>query len=119
MAMKFATALSVLLLCFSSEAGAESRFSKAFKWSTAALIAGSSLDVASSYGYQELNRALATNGRFTARGTGIKFGAVAGIIVTEVLVMRRIPESRGTFTAMNYGIAGLYAGTAVRNWRVR
>lgn len=111
--------LVLAVLFVSQSAFAECRFTKVFKWSAAALVAGSAVDIASSYGQPELNRYLASNGRLTSRGVGIKLGVVAGILVAETLIVRRMPEARTPFTGLNFAATGMYTGVAVRNWRNR
>ena len=55
-----------------------------WKLSVAPVFASQALDVASSYGMQELNPVLAgSDGRFGAKGAGIKLAATGGLLGIE------------------------------------
>jgi hypothetical protein len=83
-----------------------------WKLSSVVLLLGNSLDSASSYGHREANPLLATSGRFGARGVVIKSVAVGGII----LLLRK---QKKVGTAVNFAAGGVFAGVAVRNWRMK
>lgn len=98
----------------------ESKWKKAWKWSAAALMAGNALDVASSYGYGESNALLRSgNGRLNMRGTGIKFGVMAGALAGQYYLMKKHPELEKPIAITNFTLSAGFTGLAVRNWRVR
>ncbi len=90
-----------------------------WKWSAAALVAGASADVASSYGRVELNPLLrGPDGRFGARGVVLRSGIVTGAILTSWAVLRRCPRSKAP-VVMNFAVGAGLGGVSVRNWRTR
>ena len=98
----------------------ESKWKKVWKWSAAALVAGSAMDVASSYGYQEANPLLqGSGGHLNARGTGIKFGILAGSLLGQHYLLKNKPELEKPLAITNFAIGATYGTIAVRNWRVR
>jgi hypothetical protein len=85
-----------------------------------ALIAGSSLDMSSSWGRSEANPLLrAGDGRFGAKGVSIKLAMAGAMIGPQYFVMKRAPGLQRVFTVANFLQAGLYTGVAVRNYGVR
>lgn len=84
-----------------------------WKWSAAALLAGNSLDSASSLGRLELNPLLAQHGQFTVRSAVIKTA-----VVSTVLVLQRRHRSRA-FVITNLAGAAVLSGAAIHNWRQR
>lgn len=87
--------------------------------SVAAMIAGTSMDAASSWGKREGNSLLASsNGNFGARGLSLKAGMAAAILTPQILFRNR-RELRGKFALANFVEAGMYGGIAVHNLRVR
>lgn len=107
---------AVFLLALSLRA--ETRAQRIWKWSAAAMIAGASADVISSYGHQEANPLYRSpNGQFGARGLILRGGIVAGGLVVGSLVMRKHPYAYGP-AVVNFG-AGYGLGVlAIRNHRV-
>ncbi|HYZ85005.1 MAG TPA: hypothetical protein VE621_11410 [Bryobacteraceae bacterium] len=93
----------------------ESRTSKLWKWSVAALIAGSAADVATSWGRMEANPALrGPGGRFSTRGLLIKTSLVGGVLAAQTMFVRNGQGSRAAaFT--NFALAGALAGVAAYN----
>ena len=98
----------------------ESKWKKAWKWSAAALMAGNTMDVASSYGYQETNGVLRSgNGQLNQRGTAIKFGVMAGALVGQYYLLKQNPEMEKPLAITNFAVGAAFSGIAVRNWKVR
>jgi hypothetical protein len=84
-----------------------------------ALIAATSVDMASSWGRNEANPMLRSgDGRFGAKGASIKLAMAGAMIAPQFLVMRRAPASQRLFTIANFLQAGLYTGVAIRNYGV-
>lgn len=91
-----------------------------WKWSAAALIAGSSMDAASSWGYAESNTMLRSgNGRLAGRGTAIKFGVMGAALLGQHYLVKKNPELEKPLAITNFAVGAAYSGVAVRNWRVR
>jgi len=87
--------------------------------SVVALVGGSALDSASSWGHREANPLLrGPDGRFGARGVGIKSGVVVGLAVVQYVIIRRSGRGAKVFAALNFGLGATYMGVAVRNWRM-
>ncbi|MFN9431772.1 MAG: hypothetical protein ACK6DX_16710, partial [Acidobacteriota bacterium] len=55
------------------------------------------------------------DGKFGARGGGIKMGALGGMLLSQHLLMEKDPGSARMLTWGNYGMAGVKAGVAIRN----
>lgn len=91
--------------------------SKWWKWSVAAVAAGSATDAWSSLGRPEANRILASGpgGHFTARAIGIKAAVAGGSVAAQWLILRKRPETARAAAITNFGMAGLFTGAAVRN----
>jgi hypothetical protein len=91
-----------------------------WKISLAPVIASQTLDVASSFGRRELNPLLAgPDGRFGARGAGIKLGAVAGILGVEYLIVRHHPGAARVLSHINFSVSIATSGFAVHNFATR
>ena len=127
-----AAVLAGLLLAFNPSIHAEprtelletprkqSKWTKIWKWSAAALVAGSTMDVASSYGFQEANGMLRSgNGQLAGRGTAIKFGVLGGALAAQWYLVKKNPELEKPLAITNFAVGAAYTGVAVRNWRVR
>jgi hypothetical protein len=107
-----------LLLLLSISASAESRWRRAYKWSTAALIASSTADVASSWNKPERNALLRSGpqGSFGPHGVGIKVGVLAGALIGQHFLVKAHPATSRPLSLANFGIAGFTAGVATMNW---
>ena len=106
-----------LALLLVSIASAESRAKKFWKWSITALVAGATMDVATSYGELEGNPLLrGKDGRLGARGAGIKFGIMGGALLGEALLVRKHPEAALALGVANFGLGEVLGGLAVKNW---
>jgi hypothetical protein len=82
------------------------------------LVAGTSLDVASSWGKYEANPLLrSSDGRFGAKGLSLKL-AITGAILVPQYMMRNNPTVRKLFTFTNFAQAGMYTGIAARNFTI-
>lgn len=92
---------------------------KAHLADTAIHLGATSLDAASSWGRVELNPVLrSSDGRFGARGLGIKLGIFAGVELVKWRLSKRYPRERWV-RALSLGPAAAFGGVAVRNWSVR
>jgi hypothetical protein len=92
------------------------RPSKLWRWSVAALAAGSAADSWSSYGHTELNPLLrGPQGRFSARAIGIKAAIAGGSVATQWLILRKRPETARAAALTNFAMAGIFTGVAARN----
>jgi hypothetical protein len=110
--------LPVVLFCVAAHA--ESHLHKIFRATQAALLAGQSLDCASSWGKYELNPMLrSADGRFGGRGLSFKLGIAAGSLLAERLIVRRYPKAETFLIPLNLAGSGLFVGQAVHNWRVK
>ena len=95
------------------------RPSKLWRFSVAALAAGSAADAWSSYGRTEVNPLLRSpSGTFSARALGIKAAIAGGGVAAQWIVLRKRPESARVAAITNFGMAGLFTGVAARNWRI-
>ena len=89
--------------------------------SLASLTAANVVDIQSSWGKPELNRALASsNGSFGARGALLKSGFHGGLMGLEALLMHRHPSQtlRRFLTVVNFGATAVVAGAAAHNYRI-
>jgi hypothetical protein len=86
--------------------------------SIVAMLAGTSLDAASSWHKMEGNTLLASsNGLFGARGVGIKAGIAAGVLLPQI-VLRKHKDLRIAFAIGNLAEAGMFTGAAIHNFRM-
>ena len=87
-------------------------------WSIAALLAGNTLDSASSYGKYETNPLLGQH-TFNSTSIAIKFGMVGALVAGEKIYLHKHPEhaTLRTIEIVNFTSAALLTGVAVRNWR--
>jgi hypothetical protein len=91
-----------------------------WKKSLIPLVASQGLDVASSWGMRELNPVLAdSRGAFGAKAASIKFGATAGLIGIEYLLVKKYPRSARVLAKLNWSGAALTTGFAVHNFAVK
>lgn len=91
-----------------------------WKISLAPVIASQTLDVASSYGMRELNPMLAgADGRFGARGAGIKLGATAGLLGIEWLIVKHHPRAARVLSKINFSVSIVTTGLAAHNFAIR
>ena len=91
-----------------------------WKLSLAPVFASQALDVASSYGMRERNPILAgSDGRFGAKGAGIKLGATAGLAGAEYLIVRKYPRSARILSKVNWSVSIVTTGFAVHNFAIR
>lgn len=83
--------------------------------SVGALVSGTSLDAATSWGHREANGLLASsNGNFGAKGLALKLGSTSGIVIPQIFLRHRAKLVK-TFAITNTAMAGMYAGVAVHN----
>lgn len=94
----------------------DARPSKLWRWSVAALAAGSAADAWSSYGRPEANPLLRnSSGRFSVQAIGIKAAVAGGVVAAQWLMLRKRPESARAAAITNFGMAGVFTGVALRN----
>jgi hypothetical protein len=94
----------------------ESKASKIYKWSVAALLAGSVADAGSSWGRLEANPALRNeNGRFSSRGLVIKSSLVAGVLTAQTFLLRKDPNAMRAAAWTNFVLGGALGGVAAYN----
>ena len=89
--------------------------------SVASLVGANALDIHSSWGKRELNGLLAgPDGTFGTRGVAIKSGIMAGLLTAEGLVLRNRPSGKlyKIFSAANFAVSSVIAGTAIRNYGI-
>lgn len=97
--------------------GGRSKASKLWKWSVAALLAGTAADAASSWGKLEANPALrGAGGRFSAKGLLIKSSLVGGVLTGQML-FRKNHQSWNASAWTNFALAGALGGVAMYNTR--
>lgn len=88
-----------------------------FRTSEVVVAVAKTVDITSSFGRYETNPVLG-RGRFGTE-QAIKSTAIFAVVpVVEELVVRRHPKSRGTFTALNFTVSGVYGVTAWHNVHV-
>jgi hypothetical protein len=96
---------------------------KVWKVSMAALAAANVLDARSSVGHYESNPLLSNGqGRFSAgRGIAVKSAASGGMLLVQVLLLKRKPEQRLEKPAaiVNFAAAAAVGVTAYRNTKIR
>jgi hypothetical protein len=108
------TRLWLLILCVVSTVTAESRWRKAWRWSTVALVSAATADISSSIGQYEANPlARQANGRFSVgRGVILKAGVCTGLILLG-------KKDKRVSTIANFTAGGVWTGAAIRNWRLQ
>lgn len=57
-------------------------------------------------------------GRFSAKGVGIKAAIAGGSVASQWLILRKRPESARAAAITNFGMAGVFGGVAIRNYRI-
>jgi hypothetical protein len=107
--------------CFGQEEAArEGR--KRWLWSAVALVAASALDAHSSQGRMETNPLLrGSNGTFSSRRAFMVKGAAnGGILLLQAILIKKMPDRNlyKSFALTNSIMAGVTAGTALRNYQV-
>lgn len=117
--ISLALCVSLLAGTLAGADGATDRKGRGKRWwaSVGAMIAASALDAHSSWGRQELNPILAgQNGQFGGRAVAIKAGLVAGVAAAQFFLLRNNPEAEKYVSVGNFGMAGVLAGVAMRNY---
>jgi hypothetical protein len=85
-----------------------------------ALTAANAIDIGSSWGGREQTPFLrSSDGRFGARGTGIKLGMLAGMISTEVWLVRKNPNADIAASSVNLAMAAIMSRIAANNIRIK
>jgi hypothetical protein len=104
------------LLLIAGSLHGENRF---WKWTAAAMVAGSAADAMSSYGQLEANPALrGADGRFGAKAIGLKLGVAGGTLLVERIILRKDPRAGVAIGVANLASAGTFGALAARNWRM-
>jgi hypothetical protein len=106
------------LLLLATSAHAEGGPHKLYRWSIAALIAGSTADAASTWGQNEINPVLGS-GRFGMGQVAVKGGIVAGALLIQGFMLKRQPQTEHIFDVGNFAMGAAFGAVAVRNWRSR
>ncbi len=89
---------------------------RGWKVSAAAVLAASAFDCQSSWGRLELNPLLrGSDGRFGAKGAGIKLGITAGSLFLEYALARKLPKAEKVGVVTNGLMAGVLTSVAVYN----
>ena len=60
-----------------------------------------------------------SDGRFGAKGAGIKLGATAGLVGIEYLIVRKYPRSARIFSKVNWSVSIVTTGFAAHNFAIR
>jgi len=109
--------IALLILAPRGDAG-EPKWRKLYKASIPAVVAGSTADIATSWGRGELNPLLrGAQGTFGARGLALKSALVGGSTLAGWIIARhRHPE---VAAVANFGMAATFGITAWRNTRVQ
>lgn len=93
---------------------------KLWKWSVAALAAGSAVDAMSSWGHREANPLLrGPDGRFSARGIGLKAAIAGSAVAAQWALQRKNPGAAKGMAFANFGMAGTFTGAAVYNQSIK
>ena len=96
-------------------ANAQERPKRNWNISVAFLVGAQAMDAVSSRGLVELNPVLG-RGQFGTRQVAVKSGIASAMILTELLFVRRHPETRRSWTWVNYGTGIALSSFAVSNW---
>lgn len=113
--------LAFALFSLATPSPASDRWSKAYRWSLAALAGSQAADVATSWGGHESNPILrGPNGRFGGRAIGLKIGIMGGTVALQQLLRRKRPGKFEQSMALgNLAGAGLTGWQAGRNIQIR
>lgn len=88
---------------------------KVWAASIAALLGGTTMDAASSWGKSETNPLLrSANGTFGMRGLMIK-GGLAGAVIAPEILMRNNEEAKKKFAIVNFIAAGVFSAVVFHN----
>jgi hypothetical protein len=91
---------------------------KVWAASIAALLGGTTMDAASSWGKSETNPILrSANGTFGMRGLLIK-GGLAGAVLAPEILMRNNEEAKKKFAVVNFIAAGVFSAVVFHNLSV-
>jgi hypothetical protein len=104
-----------------SEIKSQSRWRKVlYRSSVIALTTANAIDIQSSWGGRELTPMLrSSDGRFGARGAGIKLGMLAGMLTTEYFVVRKHPKAELPFSSVNLAMAAMMSRIAANNYAIK
>ena len=87
--------------------------------SVGVLVAGTTMDLASSYGAPEANPLMrSADGRLGAKGAAFNAGFLASAIAVRVFGKQLPRKWRRVATAINFSVGGCRAAVAARNWRL-
>jgi hypothetical protein len=91
-----------------------------YRSSIVALTVANAVDIQSSWGGRELNPMLrSADGRFGARGAGIKVGMLAGMVTTEYFLVRKHPQAELAAGTVNLAMAAMMSRIAANNYAIR
>ncbi len=114
-----------LLICTCLVSGEE--LNRPAKWrkvlyrsSIVALSAANLIDIGSSWGGREMTPFLrSSDGRFGTRGASVKLGMLAGLVTTELWLVRKHPNAEIAATAANFGMAAMMSRIAANNIQIK
>lgn len=91
-----------------------------WKASVASLAISTTADAATSFGGRERNPLLAgsSGSVSTPKLVGAKSLSTGALVLIESRYLRAHPKARKAFTILNFGLAGVLGGVAIRNSRV-
>ena len=112
---------AAVLMVFATFLPAASAADKPSRWravwhaSQAMLVAGSTADVASSWGKYETNPLLRTGSRFSVSSAAIKLGILSAGLTAQYYVAHKHPDRIPYFASANMALAGVLGIVAVHN----
>ena len=90
------------------------------KTSVVALSVANAIDIGSSWGGRETTPFLrSADGRFGARGTGIKLGMLIGIVTTEAILVRKHRNADVYATTLNLSLAAAMTKISMNNIAIK
>jgi len=107
--------IAITLLCAAQIACGQDRWYKA---SVVTAFVAQGTDIASTLGKDEANPILG-RGPFGGRQVGIKLGIFSFGMTAQYVAVRKQPQHKRIATIVNFALAGVTMGVAVRNWRIR
>jgi hypothetical protein len=115
---KLAGAAAVWSLLAMPGVAEETRRSKLWRVSLAALGGATAADMASSFGKQEVNPLMeAGGGRFSAQSVALKASLTGAAMFIQWRIVRKSSRAQPYAGAANLALAGVLAGAAAHNMR--
>jgi hypothetical protein len=113
--------IALLLISFALFGPVASAADRASRWravwhvSQAMLVAGSTADVASSWGKYETNPLLRTGPRFSYGSVAIKLGILSAGLTAQHFIARKYPNRIPFYASANLALAGVFGIVAAHN----